>query len=320
MLKTLLSRIPQLVIVVIGASFLTFAIVNILPGDIVHQILGDSYTPEAAAQLRSQLHLNDPFLVRYLRYIGDALTGNLGTSLVPPHQDVSELVGKAIFPTLELVVLGQICGIVIGILLAVLSVATRNRIVDAVISAIALVTSSLPGFVLGLLLLELLSVKLQLVSPLGWVSPFDNGGDWGQNLSHIALPSVLVGLFSFPLIMRVFRAELVDRIDNEDYIVLARLKGLSTRRVITAHMIRNSSFGVVTVVGVNVARLIGGIVVIEQVFSIPGMGTLIRNSVIQHDAATSVACISLVAIFVVVVNLLVDLAYAWLDPQVRDAA
>jgi len=318
MLRVALNRVPQMLVVVIGCSILTFAVVNILPGDIVHSILGEDYTEAAADQLRAQLHLNDPLIVRYFVWLGESLTGDLGTSLLPPHVEVADLIGRALLPTLELVVLGQLFGLILGVLLAVVSVASRSRVVDRVISGFALVCSSIPGFVMGILLLGLLATQLHLVSPLGWASPFTDG--WGENLSHILFPSIVLGLFAFPLFLRVFRAELVEQLDREDYVVLARLKGIPMRRVVFSHAVRNSSFGLLTILGVNTARLVGGVVVIELIFSIPGMGSLVTNAVIRHDAPTVMAGVSIVAIFVVVANLLVDLAYALLDPRVRDAS
>ncbi len=317
MLRLIANRIPQMIVVVIGCSILTFAVVNILPGDIVHTILGEDYTEDAANQLREQLHLNDPLIVRYCIWLGDLVTGNLGVSLLPPHVPVGDLIGRALLPTLELVVFGQLVGLVLGVLLAVVSVASRNAIVDRLISALSLICSSVPGFVLGILLLGLLATQWRLVSPLGWVAP--SAGGWGENLIHIMFPSVILGLFAFPLFLRVFRAELVEQLDREDYVVLAKLKGIPTRRVVFAHAVRNSSFGLMTILGVNTARLVGGVVVIEQIFSIPGMGSLITTSVVRHDAPTVMASVCIVAVFVVVANLLVDVAYALLDPRVRDA-
>jgi peptide/nickel transport system permease protein len=318
MLRMILQRLPQMVIVVLGTGFLAFSIMFVLPGDVVRSILGDAYTPHAAALLREQLHLNQPFFQRYLTWLGDFVTGNLGTSLIPPHQPVSQLLGQALLPTGEMLLFGELIAVILGVGLAVLSVASRNRILDRVVQAVALVCSSIPGFVLGLLLLELLAVQFQLVSARGWIAPSDGG--WGQNLAHILFPSLILGLFTFPMVMRVFRAELVSQLDDEDYVTLARLKGISATRVIFRHVLRNSSFGLLTIVGINIARLVGGVVVIEAIFGIPGMGTLIKNSVQQHDTPAALASITFVAIFVVVANLLIDVAYAILDPRVRDAS
>jgi len=318
MLRLLMTRIPQMIIVVLGVTFLAFSIMFLLPGDVVQSILGDNYTPQAAAALTAQLHLNQSFLLRYFTWLGDFFTGNVGLSLVPPRQSVWALVGRSLLPTAEMLVIGQVIAIVLGVLFAVVSVTSRSRIVDRIVQAVGLICSSIPGFVLGLLLLTLLAVNLHVVSPQGWVAP--SSGGWGQNLAHILFPSIVLALFTFPIIMRVFRAELVDQLDNEDYVLLARLKGISGTRVIFRHVLRNSSFGLLTVVGINVARLIGGVIIIEQIFGIPGMGTLIKDSVVQHDTPTALACLTIVAIVVVVANLVVDIAYALLDPRVRDNA
>ena len=313
-----MTRIPQMIIVVLGVTFLAFSIMFLLPGDVVQSILGDNYTPQAAAALNAQLHLNQSFLLRYFTWLGDFFTGNVGLSLVPPRQSVWALVGRSLLPTAEMLVIGQVIAIVLGVLFAVVSVTSRSRIVDRIVQAVGLICSSIPGFVLGLLLLTLLAVNLHVVSPQGWVAP--SSGGWGQNLAHILFPSIVLALFTFPVIMRVFRAELVDQLDNEDYVLLARLKGISGTRVIFRHVLRNSSFGLLTVVGINVARLIGGVIIIEQIFGIPGMGTLIKDSVVQHDTPTALTCLTIVAIFVVVATLVVDIAYALLDPRVRDNA
>jgi len=318
MLRLVMTRIPQMIIVVLGVTFLAFSIMFLLPGDVVQSILGDNYTPQAAAALTAQLHLNQSFLLRYFTWLGDFFTGNVGLSLVPPRQSVWALVGRSLLPTAEMLVIGQVIAIVLGVLFAVVSVTSRSRIVDRIVQAVGLICSSIPGFVLGLLLLTLLAVNLHVVSPQGWVAP--SSGGWGQNLAHILFPSIVLALFTFPVIMRVFRAELVDQLDNEDYVLLARLKGISGTRVIFRHVLRNSSFGLLTVVGINVARLIGGVIIIEQIFGIPGMGTLIKDSVVQHDTPTALTCLTIVAIFVVVATLVVDIAYALLDPRVRDNA
>lgn len=320
MLRMILLRIPQMLIVVLGVSFLTYAIMFLLPGDVVSYLLGDDYTEEVAAQLRAELHLDQPFLVRYFTWLGEFLTGQGGTSLVPPHQDVWGLVWKSLLPTVELLIVAQLFAILLAVLLAVISVASRSRVVDRTIQTIALACNSIPGFVMGLLLIMLFSVQLRLLSPRGWVSPFGPGGSWAENIAHIVFPGIVLGIFTFPALMRVFRAELVEQLDYEDYVTLARLKGISGRRVVFVHLLRNSSFGLLTVVGVNLARLVGGAVIIEAVFSIPGIGTLIRQSVVSHDTPTALVTVTVIAIAVVLMNLVVDILYAVLDPRVRDAA
>lgn len=319
MLRMILRRLPQMVVVVLGVSFLTYAIMFLLPGDVVSYLLGDNYTEEAAAQLRLELHLDQPFFLRYLTWLGEFLTGQGGTSLIPPHQEVWDLVWKSLLPTVELLIVAEVFAILIAVLLAVVSVASRSQVVDRVIQTVALACNSIPGFVMGLLLIMIFSVQLKLLSPRGWISPFGPGGSWVENISHIIFPGIVLGIFTFPALMRVFRAELVEQLDYEDYVTLARLKGISGRRVVFSHLLRNSSFGLLTVVGVNLARLIGGAVIIEAVFAIPGIGTLIRLSVVSHDTPTALVTVTVIAIAVVVMNLVVDILYAVLDPRVRDS-
>jgi len=319
MLRMILQRIPQMIIVVLGVSFLTYTIMFILPGDIVSFLLGDNYTPEAAEALTKELHLDQPFLVRYFSWLWEFITGQVGNSLVPPHESVYALIGKSLLPTVELLVVAEVTAIVLAVLLAVVSVASRSKTVDRIIQVVSLSAHSIPGFVLGLLLIILFAVELKIASPRGWVSPFVGNGTWGDNIVHILFPGLVLGLYTFPVVMRVFRAELIEQLDYEDYVTLARLKGIPGRRVIFGHVLRNSSFGLLTIVGINLSRLIGGAVVVEAVFAIPGMGTRIREAVAAHDTPTALVTVTVIAIFVVVMNLLIDVLYAILDPRVRDA-
>lgn len=318
MFRLILTRVPQMIVVVLGVTFLAHSVMFLLPGDVVTSILGEEYTEAAAEALRAQLHLDQPFLARYFGWLGDFVTGRVGTSLVPPHQEIWGMVARSLLPTVEMLVIGQIVAILLAILLAVVSVASRSKVVDRIIQLIAMVCSSLPGFVMALLLLIVFSVQLRWLSPRGWVSPFTDG--WAANLSHILFPSVVLGLFAFPMLMRVFRQELVEQLDDEDYVTLARLKGISGGRVVFGHVLRNSSFGLLTVVGINVATLIGGVVIVEQIFSISGMGTLIKSAVVSHDTPTALVALTVVAVFVVVMNLIIDILYALIDPRVRDGA
>lgn len=318
MIRLISRRVPQMIVVVLGVTFLAYSVMFLLPGDVVSSILGDNYSEQAAVELREQLHLDQPFLVRYFSWLGDFITGNVGTSFVPPRQGIGGMIARSLLPTIEMLVIGQFVALTLAITLAVISAASRSKTVDRIIQTIAMVCSSIPGFVLALLLLILFAVQLKIVSPRGWVSPFSDG--WGPNLIHILFPSIVLGLFTFPMLMRVFRAELLEQLDDEDYVTLARLKGIPGRRVIFRHVLRNSSFGLLTVIGINVAGLIGGLVVTEQIFAVPGMGTLIKNAVVAHDTPTALTALAIVAIFVVVVNLVVDIVYAVVDPRVRDGA
>lgn len=312
-----LLRLPQLLLVMLGCTLLSFCVVNVLPGDILHSILGEGYNAQAAAALSNKLGLDKPLLVRYVDWLGNALRGDFGESLTT-SESVASKIGRVAPPSIELMVLGQVVAIVLAVTAAVASVVTRRRWLDRLITAISLVSNSMPPFVVGLLLLQLLSVKLHLISSIGWVSVSEGG--LAQNLAAIALPSFILGLALFPGHMRVFRRELMDQIEDEEYITLARMKGITTARIIGRHVARNSMFGLLTVIGISTANLLAATVILEQIFSIPGLGSLLTQAVTTHDSTTVVGCIALISVVVVSFNLLIDIGYAALDPRVRDAA
>ncbi len=316
MTRTALLRLPQMVLVMLGCTLLSFAVVNLLPGDLVHTILGEGYNAQAAAELRVKLGLDRPLIVQYLDWLGNALHGNFGSSLTNGQSVIGEI-GQAAPATLELIVIAQVFGIVIAVVGATVAVVTRMRWLDATITGIALAANSMPPFIAGLLLLDLLSTKYHLVSSIGWVTT--GAGGIGGNLQAIALPAFVLSLAVFPAYLRIFRGELMQQLDGEEYVVLARLKGISTMRLIGRHVARNSLVGLLTVIGISTANLFAATVIIEQIFSIPGLGLLLFNSVTNHDSTTVLGCISLIAVIIVAFNLLIDLSYAALDPRVRDA-
>jgi peptide/nickel transport system permease protein len=317
MLRLIALRAPQLIVVLFLVTVLSFVLVNLLPGDIVHVILGDSYSPAAAAQIRAELGLNQPLPVRYVTWVGAALRGDFGSSLIS-HQSVLQSIGRAAAPTVELVVGGQLIATVLAGIVAVASVASRRRWVDRLGTALALVSDSIPSFVLGLILLALFSVNLHLFPSIGWQDPAKAG--WDTNLSAMVLPCLLLGLGSFPMHMRVFRAELFEQLDREEYVTLARMKGVSAFRTMTRHVVRNSAYGLVTVTAMSISFMVAGAVLIEQIFSIPGVGTLTLTAIENRDSPMVQGCIVLLAVVTVVMSLLADLTYAVLDPRLSEGA
>lgn len=315
MVRLVLARIPQMIAVILGVTFISFCLVNVLPGNIVATILGGNYTAQSAAQLTKELGLNHPLVWRYLEWLGNAIQGKFGSSLIT-HIPVARLMWQNALPTVELVVGGELVALLLGVLVAFASVASRRPIFDRLGTGIGLLCSSIPSFVLALLLIALLGVHWHLISTIGWRPP---SLGWGTNLNAIALPCILLGLGVFPGHMRIFRSELDEQLSSEEYVTLARMKGVSTRRLMLRHVARNSAFGLITVSAVSVGFLVGGAVVIEDIFAIPGFGTLIYTAVQNRDSPVVVGCITVVAAIVVVLNLLADLAYAILDPRVRDA-
>lgn len=317
MLRLIVSRLCQTVLVVILVTLLTFFLVNLLPGNILYAILGQNYTAAAAAQLTQELHLDQPLVLRYLNWLLGAVHGDFGTSLVD-HQSVTTTILSSAPPTIELVIGAQLVATVLAVTFAIGSVASRNPVVDRLGTGAALLSSSIPSFVLALVVLAVVSVHWHLVSSIGWVAPSSSG--WGANLSAMILPWILLGLGIFPGQMRIFRAELREQLDHEEYVTLARMKGIGSWRVLSRHVARNAAFGLITITAFNMGTLLAGAVIIEQIFSIPGLGSLVFTAINNRDSPLVLGCVTVLAIVIVLLNLLADLAYALLDPRVGDAA
>lgn len=305
-----------MIIVIILVTLLAFFMVNVLPGNIVNIVLGDQYTPAAAAEVTKELNLDQPIIVRYLIWLGQAVRLDFGFSLTSHVSVAQEMIQDAL-PTVELLVGALITAVVIGSAFAIAGTVTRGPWVDRVGTAIALFFTSMPNFVVGLLVALIFAVDLQLIPSTGWIDPAQGG--WGQNLKAMIAPSIVLGFTIFPGVMRIFRAELRGQIESEEYVTLARMKGVSTWRIVWRHVARNSAFGLVTVVAASVGTLISGAVILENIFSIPGLGTMLFTGIQQHDSPVVVGVITIVAVVVVLSNLGADLLYGVLDPRVRDA-
>jgi len=316
MLRLILARIPQAIAVVLGVTVVAFILVNVLPGNITYVILGDNYTKASAALITKELGLNHPIIVRYLDWLGNAVQGKFGSSLIS-HEPVSESMRSDALPTIELVLGGQLVATFLGVIIAVSSVASRKAWVDRLGTGFGLFATSMPPFVLALLLVAIFAQHWHLISPLGWSPP---SAGWGKNLSDIAVPCFLLGLGVFPGHMRIFRSELYEQLENEEYVTLARMKGMGTRRLMVRHVAKNAGFGLITVLAVSTGALIAGAVILENIFGIPGIGSLILQGVQDRDAPVVEGCLAVVAVLIVLFNLLADIAYMLVDPRVRDAA
>jgi peptide/nickel transport system permease protein len=309
----ILRRCLQLIPVLLGVTFLTFSLVNLLPGNVAVAILGDNASPSQIKLLDVKLGLNHPILVRYFEWLGHALQGNLGRSLAS-GEPVITAVKSALPATLELMIYAEVISLALCLGLAFISVWTRSKILDRLITVGSLVGHCAPGFAVGLLFVLVFSQHLKLVSAFGYV-PFSRG--IGANLSAMALPGVTLALGIFPTQMRLFRGDMLEQLDNEDYVALARLKHLTKARIIFGHVAKNSAASLVTVVGLSIGLLIGGAVIVEQVFSMQGVGQVLLNAINYRDAPTVEGLVALIAVVVVVANLLVDLTYLALDPRLR---
>lgn len=308
----LLSRlIKQFIPVVFIASIIIFALMELLPGDPAVIILGETATPESVEALREEMGLNDPLPQRYLRWLGNSLTGDLGQST--SGKQVTELFAASLPPTLELAFFAFTFGNLLGVTLGILAGINRGNAIDVGIGILSGLLIAIPSFVAGLLMLLVFSVKLGWFPSAGRTPFFEDPGD---ALLHLTLPALALGGIIAAVISRFTRQSIVDTLTH-DYIRTARAKGLSNRAVILRHALKPSMMPVVTVIGIQLGGLIGGTIVIEQVFTWPGMGRLLVTSVNARDYPTIQAITLLLVSSYLLFNLLTDLTYAWLDPRLR---
>jgi len=314
MLRYIGRRLAAMVPVMFVVSILAFALIMVLPGDPAQMMLGEQVANDNSAYLalRAQLGLDRPLPVQYLDWLGKALRGDLGYSL-KDNLPISRDIGLHVFPTFELATLAMVIALLIAVPTGIVSALKPNTLPDVLATLAALAGVAFPQFFLGILLIYLFSVFLHVLPPSGYVAPWE---DLGQNLRLMLLPAFALSTGIAAVIMRQVRSSLIEVLQH-DYVGVARAKGLSELAVITAHAMKNALIPVVTVIGLQVGTLIGGAVVIETVFSIPGMGRLIVDSMYFRDYPTVQAMLLLLALAVLLANLLADLTYGYLDPRIR---
>lgn len=311
--KMILARLLSAVPIVIGVSFLAFIAVNLLPGNVALLILGSNATPKSIAALTQKLHLNVPILQRYYDWAIAAIHGNLGASLVNNQSVGQELVSR--FPvTAELVLFAFIVALVPAVVCACIGVMVKGRTVRYIFDVIAMVGLSLPNFIVGLFLILVFSVHLGVLPSIGF-TPI--GGGLLANLKSLLIPALSLGYVLFAVYYRLLYAEMTSLVRREQFILVAEAKGVSKGRMLFSHILRNSTPGLISVIAVNTATLIGASVVIEQLFSVPGIGGLLYNSIYSHDAPVVVGIVVVMALFVITVNLLSDIANILLNPRLR---
>lgn len=308
LLLRVLSALPTL----IGVSLLVFGITYLIPGDPARIMAGNDASQEAVDGLRRRWGLDEPFLVRYGVWVGNMLQGNLGDSYFS-KQTVAQLVGGALPVTLELTLLALLVAVVIAVPAAILSAVKAGSWFDLGAAAVSFIGLAIPGFWLGIMLIYVFAVQLQWL-PAGGFQPISKG--LGANLQSMILPAIALGTFASTQLMRYLRASLLDVL-HADYVRTARAKGLSERLVLVRHAVRNALIPFTTVLGVQMGYLLGGTVITESVFALPGMGRLVLTAVLNRDYQVATGIIFLIAAAFVVINLLVDLTYPILDPRVR---
>jgi peptide/nickel transport system permease protein len=303
-------RLLQAVPVALGVTILVFFLIHLIPGDPARTILGNHATPRNVALLRHDWGLDRPLPVQYEKFMGRLVHGDLGSSL-NYGVGAGRLVRERLPVTLWLICFGALLSVLIAVPLALFAASRRDRVSDHVIRVVPLVGLGFPPFWIGIVLLLVFGLHLGRLFPVGGY-----GHGFFGHLHSMFLPALTVALALCPILIRSLRAALLEVLEA-DYITTARSKGLSERRVLMHHAFRNAAISTVSVLGVNIGFLVGGTLVIEQVFAVPGVGQLMINSVFQRDFPVVQAVALVFSLLVVLVYLLTDIAHALLDPRVR---
>lgn len=309
MLIYLIRRVALAVVVLFGLLVATFFIIHLVPGDPVRIVLAGRATPEAIARVRHQLGLDRPLWTQFTLYVSHTLRGHFGTSFTL-ESPVAQIVGQRLGPSAALIGYGMLLSIVIGMPLAIVAALRPNSLLDKAVRLGTTFTFALPGFWLGLMLALIFGLKL------GWFPVAGYSGGIGGILRTLTLPSLALGLALSGVVVRTLRSSLLEVLQSE-YIEAARSRGLSELRVVGKHALRNSAMNTFTILSVNIGFLIGGTVVLEQVFQIPGLGSLLVDAVEKRDYQLVQALALLAGAAVVVASLAADIVQAVLDPRVR---
>jgi peptide/nickel transport system permease protein len=305
-------RVIAVVPVLFGISVLVFLLVHLIPGDVAQILLGTQATDQQIETMRRTFGLDRPLPVQYLDWVSHILQGDFGVSFRTNRPVLPDLISR-FGVTLQLTLVSMIVALVVAIPLGVASAANRGRGSDAIARVLALLGLSIPNFWLGTLLILFVSLVLHWLPPVGFVSLLDN--PW-LAVQTLILPSLALGTAVAAFIMRLVRSSLLEVL-RQDYVRTARAKGLRDQTVLYRHALKNAFIPVLTVIGVQVGYLLGGAVIIESIFSLPGMGRLLLDSISNRDYSIVQGGVLFIALIFSLVNLSVDLLYGWLDPRIR---
>jgi len=311
-MRFLLKRLTQLSSVLLVMSLVVFSLTLLLPGDVTVTILGETASEAERAALREELGLNRPVIVQYVVWLGDVLRGDLGTSL-KTGEPIADMLAARLPATVELTLLAVLVSLIVGVPLGVVAALNRNSWIDSAISALAMSSVAIPYFLFGILLIMLFSVTLRWLPPSGyvpfWVDPVGN-------LQTMIMPTLTLGLAQAALVTRQTRAALIG-VMSQDFIRTARAKGASEGRVVALHALRHTMIAVLTVVSLQMGALIGGAVVTETIFSLPGLGRMVVDGTFERDFPVVQGAVLMVVVGVVSVNLLTDIGYLLLDRRIK---
>jgi peptide/nickel transport system permease protein len=305
-------RLLHFVAVLLAVTLLTFFITSLLPGDLAYAMLGDQATPAQLAGLRHAIGLDLPLWERYLRWLGATLHGDLGRSF-RTGETVLGAIGSRLPVSLELMVLGEVTALLVGVPLAILCATRPDGRVDRVVAALAFSNLALPAFMVAILLIYVFAVVLRWLPATGYV-PLAK--DPPGNLRCFILPALTLACSEWPVLMRVLRSDMIATL-QEDFIAMACAKGLSRARILFVHALKPSSLTLVTVTSIQIGRLIGGAVIVETIFALPGIGRLLVGAIFARDVMILQGVVLFVACGFVTVNFVADMLYGLLDPRIR---
>jgi peptide/nickel transport system permease protein len=312
-LRVVARRVLAAIPVLWGVTLLTFIVMNSLPGDAGQELLGANATPAEVHQLDLKLGLTKPFLTRYGDWLHGAVTGNLGISL-SSGQHVRSILTQDLPVTFELIAYAFLLSVILAVPLALVSARRPNGIADRLTMLVSMAGLSVANYVLALVLVYVFAVKLAILPAIGFV-PISQG--FGANIRSLTLPAVSI---AFPLLCfytRLLRADLLEQVNGEDYVVTATAKGIGPWRVLVRHALRNSLIGLLTIVALNLGTLLGATVIIEQIFSLPGIGQELLQAISNRDVPVVEGIVLVFAVVVVLANLVADILYSVIDPRIR---
>lgn len=311
-MRSFRSKLFRLVPVLFIVTFVTFSMVRLLPGDPARSFLGPEAPQEQVDRLRQDMGLETNIIVGYGEWIAGVVTGDLGESY-RTGQPVIEALSQRIPVSFQLMLMAQVFALLVAIPIGVVTAYRAGGIFDRVWSGLAFATIAVPGFVLGLLLIYLFPVQLGLFRISGFTRFTDNPFD---NFTSMVLPALTLAMLQVAIYSRLLRSDMIATL-QEDFVSIARAKGLTTRRILFGHALRPSSFSLLTLAGLNVGQLISGAVLIEFLFGLPGIGLLMINAILGRDLLMLQGAILFIVVVYVVINLLVDALYTVLDPRIR---
>ena len=306
------KKILRLILVVLAVTALTFLVVNILPGDVADMIGGQGASPEDIQAVRKELGLDRNVPVRFIMWLGHLIRGDLGQSYLT-QESVLHIILTRLPVTVELLIISQLFTLLLALPAGIFSAYRNGSVVDRLISVGGFASLSIPSFVMALVGIYLFAIQLHWLPATGYV-PLAYG--FWANIRSFILPALSIALIEWVVLMRVLRSDMISTL-QQNYILMAKAKGLPPWKVLLHHALRPSSFTLVTVLGIQIGRLLGGAVIIETIFALPGIGRLLVNAIYSRDYMVVQGCILLITIGYVVINTIVDILYHLLDPRIR---